>query len=81
MSPEKKTAMCSCGHTEKQHLDGECTDCGCIAFRELLDSDDPRIKPDWKTPCEVCGAVPSMPLTGMCGPCTFGEAETKDGNW
>jgi len=48
---------------------------------EELKDGDPRIEPDWEKPCEVCGAVPTMPLTGMCGPCTFGEADTKDGNW
>lgn len=38
-------------------------------------------EPDWETKCEVCGTVPIVPITGMCGPCTFGEAETKGGNW
>jgi hypothetical protein len=42
---------------------------------------DPDTEPDWDTPCSNCGSVPSMPLTGMCGPCTFGEAETLNGNW
>ena len=37
--------------------------------------------PDWSGECEVCGASPIMPITGMCGPCTFGEAETANGNW
>ena len=36
---------------------------------------------DWQTPCIVCGQTPTMPLTEMCGPCTFGEAETMGGNW
>lgn len=31
--------------------------------------------------CEVCGASPVVPITGMCGPCTFGEADTAGGNW
>jgi hypothetical protein len=31
--------------------------------------------------CEVCGATPVVPETGLCGPCTFGEAETAGGNW
>ena len=39
------------------------------------------IEPDWKGKCEVCGASPTQPLTGMCGPCTFGEGESADGNW
>ena len=37
--------------------------------------------PDWKGKCEVCGASPIVPMTGLCGPCTFGEAETANGNW
>ncbi len=44
-------------------------------------ADMPDTEPDWQTPCEVCGATPIVPLTGMCGPCTFGEAETVGGNW
>ena len=39
------------------------------------------LEPDWTTPCEVCGAFPTVPLTGMCSPCTFGEADTAGGNW
>lgn len=38
-------------------------------------------EPDWSRTCEVCGARPVVPSTGMCGPCTFGEAETAGGNW
>ncbi len=38
-------------------------------------------EPDWTTPCEVCGELPTVPETGMCGPCTFGEADTAGGNW
>ena len=37
--------------------------------------------PDWKRKCSVCGEKPVVPETGMCGPCTFGEAETAGGNW
>jgi hypothetical protein len=37
--------------------------------------------PDWTRKCEVCGQTPIVPLTGLCGPCTFGEAETIGGNW
>lgn len=39
------------------------------------------LAPDWMTGCENCGQKPIVPITGMCGPCTFGEAETIDGNW
>ena len=37
--------------------------------------------PDWSQQCSSCGASPVVPITGMCGPCTFGEAETIHGNW
>lgn len=37
--------------------------------------------PDWSRTCELCGASPVVPATGMCGPCTFGEADTAGGNW
>jgi len=42
---------------------------------------DPDFEPDWSGRCEVCGESPIMPATGMCGPCTFGEADTIGGNW
>lgn len=38
-------------------------------------------EPDWTRKCGNCNETPVMPLTGMCGPCTFGEAETIGGNW
>ena len=38
-------------------------------------------RPDWSKKCEICKASPIVPVTGMCGPCTFGESETRDGNW
>lgn len=40
-----------------------------------------QMVPDWGGKCEVCGQKPIVPSTGMCGPCTFGEAETANGNW
>lgn len=40
-----------------------------------------KVRPDWTKQCEVCGATPIVPATGMCGPCTFGEADTAGGNW
>lgn len=42
---------------------------------------NPETDPDWTGKCEVCGQSPVVPATGMCGPCTFGEAETATGNW
>lgn len=31
--------------------------------------------------CDVCGSKPVVNATGLCGPCTWGEAETAGGNW
>ncbi len=42
---------------------------------------DPGFKPDYDGECEVCGASPIVPATGLCGPCTWGEADTAGGNW
>ncbi len=42
---------------------------------------DPDTEPDWTGSCESCGASPIVPVTGLCGPCTWGEAETAGGNW
>lgn len=43
--------------------------------------DETTSEPDWGGRCEVCGASPIAPETGMCGPCSFGEADTAGGNW
>lgn len=40
----------------------------------------PSAEPDWTRRCQ-CGATPIVPATGLCGPCTFGEADTSGGNW
>lgn len=42
---------------------------------------DPDIDPDWSSECLNCNQSPIVPVTGMCGPCTFGEAETAGGMW
>lgn len=42
---------------------------------------DDDTEPDWGRSCKNCGKSPIVPLTGMCGPCTFGEADTVGGNW
>jgi hypothetical protein len=36
---------------------------------------------DYTRDCEVCEQTPVVNATGLCGPCTFGESDTKDGNW
>lgn len=41
----------------------------------------PDMQPDWQGKCIACGASPIVPLTGLCGPCSFGEADTLGGNW
>ena len=37
--------------------------------------------PDWTQCCDNCGQSPIVPVAGLCGPCTFGEADTMGGNW
>lgn len=57
---------------------------GCRAKADLpqiIKSNDPEVRADWSKKCMVCGQGPVLPLTGMCGPCTFDEAETFGGNW
>jgi hypothetical protein len=49
--------------------------------RELARPAPADCDPDWTRKCESCGASPVMPATGMCGPCTFGEANTAGGEW
>lgn len=58
-------------------------------WRERSGSNDGQLRadlmrlslPDFTHKCEACGATPVMPLTGMCGPCTTGEASTAGGKW
>ena len=44
---------------------------------------DPEVitEPDWDSECDVCGESPVVPESGMCGPCTFGDASTVGGCW
>ena len=48
---------------------------------QVKDLKEADLEPDWQEKCAVCGALPTLPLTGMCGPCTFGEADSAGGNW
>jgi len=41
----------------------------------------PAISANWSRNCSNCGQTPVVEETGLCGPCTFGEADTADGNW
>lgn len=43
--------------------------------------EEPAGKPDWSTKCSACDAVPIVPQTGLCGPCSFGDESTAGGNW
>lgn len=45
------------------------------------EDEDEDMEPDWSGHCSNCGDSPIVPLTGLCGPCTFGEADTIGGNW
>lgn len=40
-----------------------------------------QVRPSWTRECEVCGQTPVVPTTGLCGPCTWGEADTVAGGW
>jgi hypothetical protein len=51
------------------------------AEAEAMEDGDDDFEADWSTECSQCGQVPTVAGTGMCGPCTFGEADTIDGNW
>lgn len=36
---------------------------------------------DWYSRCTNCSGKPCVFPTKLCGPCTFGEASTRNGNW
>lgn len=38
-----------------------------------------RPNPDHR--CENCGSTPTVPISGLCGPCHFGTAEAVGGGW
>lgn len=38
-------------------------------------------RPDPTRNCENCGSSPVVTVTGLCGPCTWGEADTAGGAW
>lgn len=67
--------------------DIKCKLCGDVVHQQWKDEEvndlcrDCETEPDWDHECEVCGMSPILPVTGMCGPCTFGEADTILGNW
>lgn len=40
-----------------------------------------QFRPSWIQKCDNCGQSPIVPVTNLCGPCTFGEADTVMGGW
>jgi hypothetical protein len=62
---------------------GSCREAKSIQHKKRfrVKKKEPNTKPDWGHNCMVCDETPILPVTGMCGPCTFGEAETAGGNW
>ena len=50
-------------------------------LREAIPDHREDMIPDWTGECAICGQRPTVPITQMCGPCTFGEADTAGGNW
>lgn len=40
-----------------------------------------KFTPNWDKKCANCGASPIVPVTKMCGPCTWGESDTVMGDW
>jgi hypothetical protein len=40
-----------------------------------------QYRPDWQNVCHNCGSTPVVPVSGLCGPCHFGEADMVSGGW
>ncbi len=73
MSKEKIVPCPDCGHQAKSE--------SAFYSHRHAKHPNPETDPDWTGKCENCGESPIVPSTGMCGPCTFGEASTVAGNW
>lgn len=92
-----KKIACQCGKTfefndgeqkyyaERSYKDPKhCAECRAKKKKEKnaeREAKAEQTRPDWSGKCLMCDGSPIVPLTGMCGPCTFGEAETIGGNW
>ena len=48
---------------------------------ETIELSEGESAPDWSGKCLNCGSSPIHPVSGLCGPCTFGKADTAGGNW
>jgi len=40
-----------------------------------------KFEPDYNHSCENCGSKPTVPMSGLCGPCHFGTADAVGGGW
>ena len=40
-----------------------------------------KLRPNWREHCVNCDELPTVPESGLCGPCHFGEADTVFGDW
>jgi len=49
--------------------------------RPLRASEKRKWRPNYQHGCENCGSKPTIPLSGLCGPCHFGEADMVAGGW
>lgn len=38
-------------------------------------------RPNYEECCENCGSKPTVPISGLCGPCHFGTADAVGGGW
>jgi len=47
----------------------------------LSNKEKNKLRPDWKGKCDNCEETPVVPMSGLCGPCHFGEADTMQGDW
>lgn len=71
--------------TKRERVAFKCAHCGRAYKRRAGDRGtntcDSCWEPNEDGVCSICGASPTHKITGMCGPCTFGEAKTAGGNW
>jgi hypothetical protein len=74
-----KTLICMNCHKPHQYKDSEIPP--LVKKGEASIVCDDCNSPDYTNACEVCGATPVHKVTGMCGPCSFGEVDTLGGNW
>lgn len=38
-------------------------------------------EPNWEGKCETCDESPVVPISGLCGPCHFGNSDALTGDW